>query len=496
MMELKELLAELRYEREVRGSANCLIKSLQFDSRKIESGSLFIAVRGLTTDGHNYISNALENGAVAVVCEKLPDDYQEIESRSPNGICWVKIANTQVALADLAAIYYRHPSRDLKLVGVTGTNGKTTIVTLLYELFRSLNEKVGLISTIRYKVNEQTFPSTHTTPNPLRAQQLLRQMVDEGCRYAFMEVSSHAMVQDRVRNIHFSGGVFTNLTHDHLDYHGDFDSYLKAKKSFFDLLPKSAFALSNIDDKRGAVMLQNTQASKKTYAQSKPADYRVRVLENDFGGMLLDLDGEQVFCRLIGSFNADNLLAIYATARLLGREKMEVLTAMTTLSSAEGRFDFIRQEEQNITGIVDYAHTSDALEKLLDTVRKIRNKGQRIITVIGCGGDRDKTKRPKMARVACHFSDQVILTSDNPRTENPFDILVDMKTGVEKSEESKVLEIENRREAIRTAVRLARKGDIIVVAGKGHEPYQEINGVRHPFNDKEVLASAFGLEEA
>lgn len=494
MMELNDLLAELRYEREVRGSANCFIKSLQFDSRKIESGSLFIAVRGLTTDGHNYISNALENGAIAVVCEALPDNYQELESQTSNSVCWVKVANTQLALADLAAVFYRHPSRELHLVGVTGTNGKTTIVTLLYELFRSLNEKVGLISTIRYLVNEKAYPSTHTTPNPLRAQQLLRQMVDEGCQYAFMEVSSHAMVQDRVRNIHFSGGVFTNLTHDHLDYHGDFGAYLKAKKSFFDMLPKSAFALSNIDDKNGRVMLQNTAADIKTYAQGKPADYRVRVLENDFGGMLLEIDNEQVFCRLIGSFNADNLLAIYATARLLGREKMEVLTAMTKLSSAEGRFDFIRQENENITGIVDYAHTSDALEKLLDTVRKIRKKGQQIITVIGCGGDRDKTKRPKMARVACHFSDQVILTSDNPRTEDPFSILADMKTGVEEKDNAKVLEIENRREAIKTAVRLAQKGDIIVVAGKGHEPYQEINGVRHPFNDKEVLASAFGLK--
>ncbi len=488
MMELKDILGAFSQEKKVRGSGNPVIRSLQFDSRKIENDSLFFAIKGTQTDGHDYIVKAIENGAVAIVCEILPDELTDT-------VVWVKVGDAQIALAEMAAAFYGHPSKSLALIGVTGTNGKTTIVTLLYNLFRQLGKKVGLISTINYRVGDKIYPSSHTTPDPLNLQRLLREMVDQGCSHAFMEVSSHAMVQNRVDGVHFSGGIFTNLSHDHLDYHGSFDAYLKAKKSFFDMLPKTAFALSNIDDKRGRVMLQNTAASIQTYSQSRPSDFRVKVIENGFDGMLLEIDGDQIFCRLIGDFNADNLLAIYACAILLEMDKMEVLTAMTNLNSAEGRFDYIRQEAKNITGVVDYAHTPDALEKLLQTISKIRRKAQRIITVVGCGGDRDKTKRPVMARVACQYSDQVIFTSDNPRTEDPHGILADMIAGIEEKDEEIVLEIENRREAIKTATRLAKTGDIIVIAGKGHEPYQEINGVRHEFNDKEILTAALKIEK-
>jgi len=397
------------------------------------------------------------------------------------------VADSAAALGLITDHFYNHPSQQLQLVGVTGTNGKTTTVTLLYNLFQNLGYKCGLLSTVENKIGQRIIPSTHTTPDSVAINALLAEMVEAGCDYAFMEVSSHAVEQQRISGLHFAGGIFTNISHDHLDYHKTFDNYIKAKKGFFDKLPKTAFALTNVDDKRGEVMLQNTKAKIAKYSLQRMADYRAKILENSLLGLRLELDGADFHGRLIGEFNAYNLLAVYAAAILLKQEKSEVLQALSEVQTAEGRFDYIFNQAQQILGIVDYAHTPDALEKVLQTIRQLRKAGSKIITVVGCGGDRDKTKRPEMAKIACNLSDQAILTSDNPRTEQPEAILKDMEAGVPKEVEHKVLTIVDRKQAIKTASRIARNGDIILVAGKGHEKYQDINGVKHPFDDKEIL---------
>jgi UDP-N-acetylmuramoyl-L-alanyl-D-glutamate--2,6-diaminopimelate ligase len=402
------------------------------------------------------------------------------------GVCYVQVQNSSVALGQMASNFYDSPSRKLKLVGITGTNGKTTIATLLFKLFRELGYAVGLISTVENQINEQIIPATHTTPDPIALNQLLKQMVDAGCTHCFMEVSSHAVVQHRIEGLDFTGAVFSNISHDHLDFHKTFDNYIRAKKEFFDKLPKTAFALTNSDDKNGMVMLQNTAATKKTYALKQMADFKGRIIENQFSGLNLEVDEVDVFFKLVGSFNAYNLLAVYGAAMLLEEDKLNVLTILSSLTGAEGRFEYVVNDQQ-IIGIVDYAHTPDAVQNVLSTIANIRKGTEQVITVIGCGGDRDRTKRPVMAQVACDWSDKVILTADNPRTEDPLEILREMEAGVSPSNKRKTLTIADRREAIKTACHLARKGDIILIAGKGHEKYQEINGVRHHFDDKEIL---------
>jgi UDP-N-acetylmuramoyl-L-alanyl-D-glutamate--2,6-diaminopimelate ligase len=480
-MNVTQLLKDTTYKR-VGPLNNQEIKSIQFDSRAVEQGCLFVAIEGVETDGHLYIGKAIENGANVIVCEK-------IEAPKEN-VLYIKVKDSAAALGAIASNFYGAPSKNLKLVGITGTNGKTTTVTLLHDLFSQLGYTVGLISTVENKIGEEIIPSTHTTPDVVTLNQLLVEMNNAGCEYAFMEVSSHAVHQKRIANIHFEGGVFSNITHDHLDYHKTFQNYIYAKKAFFDELPKTAFALTNMDDKRGAVMLQNTKAEKSTYALKQMADFKAKVIENNLTGLMMDLDGEEFFARLVGGFNAYNLLAVYATARLLGADKMEVMAALSNLKAPEGRFDYIQDIGQGVVGIVDYAHTPDALEKVLQTIDKLRTGNERIITVVGCGGDRDKAKRPEMAKVACNYSEQIILTSDNPRTEDPGAILLDMEQGVPPYAVMRTLTISDRKQAIRTACQLANRGDIILVAGKGHEKYQEIMGKKHPFDDKEVLRSA------
>ena len=477
-MQLQEILYGVTIIKLV-GSTNRETSALTFDSRQVVPESAFFAVTGTVSDGHKYIEQTIAAGAGVVICEVMPELLNE-------EVTYIQVENTSVALGIMAANFYGNPSAELKLVGITGTNGKTTIATLLFKLFRELGYQVGLISTVENQINETVIPATHTTPNPLALNQLLRQMVQAGCVYAFMEVSSHAVVQHRIEGIHFVGGVFSNITHDHLDFHKTFDNYIKAKRAFFDALPKTAFALTNGDDKNGMVMLQNTKASKKSYALKQLADFKARIIENKFSGLNLDIDDTDVFFKLVGSFNAYNLLAVYGTAMLLGEDKLTVLTILSNLTGAEGRFDYVTNA-QEIIGIVDYAHTPDAVQNVLSTIQNIRKGTEQVITVIGCGGDRDKTKRPVMAQVACDWSDKVILTSDNPRTEDPQAILNDMEAGVSPTNKRKTLSILDRKEAIRTACHLARKGDIILVAGKGHEKYQEINGVRFHFDDKEIL---------
>jgi UDP-N-acetylmuramoyl-L-alanyl-D-glutamate--2,6-diaminopimelate ligase len=482
MKYLSDLLEGLAFT-ELQGSADVEISSIVFDSRKVVPGSLFVAVRGTVVDGHDYIDQAVAAGAVVVICEELPEHViGEVD--------FLMVANAAAALGILAANFYDNPSSKLKLVGVTGTNGKTTVATLLYQLFRDLGYKCGLLSTVENQVNGQVIPSTHTTPDPTALNALLDEMVAQGCDYCFMEVSSHAVAQHRVDGLTFAGGIFTNLTHDHLDYHKTFDNYLKAKKGFFDSLPKGAFALTNIDDKNGSVMLQNTKATRKTYGLRTMADFKVKILENQFGGLLLNIDSEEVWFKMVGSFNAYNLLAVYGAAMLLEQDKAKVLTSLSKLPGAEGRFDYIIASNK-VIGIVDYAHTPDAVQNVLSTVHDIRKGNEKVITVIGCGGDRDKTKRPVMAKTACDWSDKVILTSDNPRTEDPAQIIRDMEVGVSPDAKRKTISIADRHEAIKTAVHLAQPGDIIVLAGKGHEKYQEINGVRNHFDDKEELLNAF-----
>ncbi|NEU08656.1 UDP-N-acetylmuramoyl-L-alanyl-D-glutamate--2,6-diaminopimelate ligase [Flavihumibacter sp. R14] len=484
MKSLKDILDKISV-RQLIGSAETEVSSLAFDSRKTGEGTAFVAVRGTESDGHIFISQAAGKGASVIICEDLPADLLE-------GLTYVQVEDSAKALGLMAANFFGHPSTNLKLVGITGTNGKTTIATLLFQLFRELGYKVGLISTVQNQINEEIIPSTHTTPDPLALNSLLSDMVASGCDYCFMEVSSHAVAQSRIEGLSFAGGVFTNLTHDHLDFHHTFSDYLKAKKQFFDGLERSAFVLTNIDDKNGMIMLQNTRAHQKTYALKNIADFNARILENHFSGLLLNIDNEEVWFKMVGAFNAYNLLAVYGTALLLDQDKNRVLTTLSRLSGAEGRFDYITSPN-GVIGIVDYAHTPDAVQNVLSTVQDIRKGIEQVITIIGCGGDRDKTKRPVMAQVASDWSDKVILTSDNPRSEHPETIIRDMEAGVTPVNKRKVLSITDRKEAIRTACHLARPGDIIVLAGKGHEKYQEIKGVKYPFDDKMILSELLNL---
>ncbi|MCX6230801.1 MAG: UDP-N-acetylmuramoyl-L-alanyl-D-glutamate--2,6-diaminopimelate ligase [Bacteroidetes bacterium] len=461
------------------GNNNLIVNSLSFDSRKIEADSLFIAVKGTQADGHQYINQTIEKGAIAIVCEELPKELNK-------KITYIRVENTSFALGEIASDFYYRPSEKLKLVGITGTNGKTTTVTLLFNLFRSLGYNVGLLSTIANRINEAEIASTHTTPDAIQLNALLAEMYAKGCTHCFMEVSSHALVQNRIAGLYFTGAIFSNITHDHLDFHKTFAEYIKAKKLFFDTLPSEAFALTNIDDKNGSVMLQNTKATKYTYSLQSMADFKCKIIENELHGLFLNIDGIETSTKLVGSFNAYNLLAIYASAILLGEDKIEVLKELSNLNTAEGRFDYIKSKN-NITAIVDYAHTPDALLNVLRTIEAIRTKTEQLITVVGAGGNRDAQKRPVMAKIASEMSDKLILTSDNPRDEDPEDILHQMEAGVDIAFKKKVLTIVNRKEAIKTACAMAQSGDIILVAGKGHEKYQEIKGVKHNFDDKEIL---------
>ncbi len=481
-MKIKEILANCNLM-EIEGDKDIDILDMTFDSRKVKDGSLFFAVRGTQVDGHDYIDKAVAQGAKAIVCEKMP-------KTKTDGVTYIQVVNSAYVLGVAASNFFGNPSRELRLVGVTGTNGKTTIATLLYRLFTDAGYSCGLLSTIENIISREVIPSTHTTPDPLELNALLQKMVECGCEYAFMEVSSHSVDQDRIAGLHFAGGIFTNLTHDHLDYHKTMANYRNAKKKFFDNLPDTAFALTNLDDKNGAVMLQNTRAKKLSYALKHDADFKGVVMESHFDGMLLKVNGVEVFTQLVGGFNASNLLAIYGAAIALGFNKDELLVEISKLHGANGRFDMVHSES-GIVGIVDYAHTPDALENVLTTINDVRRHKETLITVVGCGGNRDTTKRPEMAAVAVKLSDRVILTSDNPRNEDPDEIIRQMKAGIAAEDSHKVLSITNRHEAIRTAVALAKKGDIILVAGKGHENYQEINGIKNHFDDKEELSEAF-----
>ena len=464
------------------GEKNPVVNNIEFDSRKVTPGTLFIAVKGTRTDGHDYINNAVSSGASAIICEVFPENRDE-------KICWIKTDNSAKALGLVSSGFYNNPSSNLKLVGVTGTNGKTTIATLLYRMFTRLGYKCGLFSTVCNYINDRELPATHTTPDPVQLNRTLAAMVEEGCDFAFMEVSSHAVDQQRIAGLKFAGGIFTNLTHDHLDYHKTFKNYLQAKKGFFDSLTTDAFALVNVDDRNGKVMIQNCKARKYTFSVRGIADYRCRLIEQSSEGMSLRIEGEEVWTRFIGEFNASNMLAVYAVSSLLGASKKEILTILSDMRPVPGRLETV-DSTSGITGIVDYAHTPDALLNVIGTINKIREGGMQLITVVGAGGDRDRTKRPKMAAISAQGSSKVILTSDNPRTEDPDRIIDDMEAGITPDIRNKVLRIRDRREAIRTAVMLAGKGDIILVAGKGHENYQEVNGVKHHFDDREELTAA------
>ena len=481
---LKDILYRAGLD-EIVGSTNIAVDHVTFDSRNVEKFTLFVAVKGTQVDGHDYIEQVIQMGAVAIVCENLPENIDP-------KVTYVKVQNTSQALGFIGANFYDTPSAKLKLVGITGTNGKTTTATLLYKLFRGMGYKVGLLSTVGNKIDNVDVPSTHTTPDALALNKLLSDMVQKGCTYCFMEVSSHAVIQNRIAGLDFAGGIFSNITHDHLDYHKTFDAYITAKKKFFDGLSADAFALVNKDDPNGVVMTQNTKARVYTYALRTMADFKCKILENQFEGLLLNIDGQEVWTKLIGGFNAYNVLTVYTAANILGEDKMSILTTISNLSSVAGRFEYIKSEN-NITGIVDYAHTPDALINVLKTINEIRTGDERVITVIGCGGDRDVTKRPLMADVACKNSDHVIFTSDNPRSENPDKIIEDMLKGVQPVHIRKTLAIPGRKEAIKTACSLAQQGDIILLAGKGHEKYQEINGERLPFDDLKVLKEMFEI---
>jgi UDP-N-acetylmuramoyl-L-alanyl-D-glutamate--2,6-diaminopimelate ligase len=475
---LKDILYKVAIEA-VKGSTDIAIDKMDFDSRKIEKDDVFIAIRGSISDGHDYIEKAIEQGAVAVICDTFPENITK-------GITYVQVKDTNSALAFMAANYFGNPSEKLKLVGITGTNGKTTIASLLYQLFKKAGFKVGLLSTVKILVDDKEYKATHTTPDSITINHYLKEMVENGIEYCFMEVSSHGIHQKRTEALHFVGGIFTNLSHDHLDYHPTFAEYRDVKKSFFDNLPKLAFALVNIDDKNGQVMLQNTAAKKLTYALKSYADYKAQILENQLSGLLLKINGNEVWVKLIGTFNAYNLLAIYGTAVQLGMESLEVLRLLSDLESVSGRFQFI-VSASNITAIVDYAHTPDALENVLKTINDIRTKNEQLITVVGCGGNRDKTKRPIMAGIASELSDKAIFTSDNPRNEDPETIISEMEQGVAPQNYKKTLTITDRKQAIKTACQLAQPNDIILIAGKGHETYQEINGIRHDFDDMKIV---------
>ena len=484
-MKLEELLKGINVI-EIKGDSTQTVSGIHIDSRKVEAGHLFIAVKGTQTDGHAYIGKAIELGASAIVCETFPEDMA-------SHVTYIKVADTEDCVGKLATAFYGDPTSKMELIGVTGTNGKTTIATLLYNMFRKFGYKVGLISTVCNYIDDEAIPTEHTTPDPITLNKLLGRMADEGCKYAFMEVSSHSVAQKRIGGLKFAGGIFTNLTRDHLDYHQTVDNYLKAKKAFFDNLPKSAFALTNLDDKNGMVMVQNTKAKVCTYSLRSISDFKGKVLEDGFEGMLLDINNVEVNVQFIGRFNASNLLAVYGTACLLGKKPEDVLLVLSTLQPVSGRFDALRSP-RGYSAIVDYAHTPDALTNVLNTIQEVLNGRGNIITVVGAGGNRDKGKRPIMAQEAAKYSDKVIITSDNPRFEEPQDIINDMLAGLSKEDMKKVISIVDRKEAIKTACMLAQAGDAILVAGKGHENYQDIKGVKHHFDDKEVIREIFENE--
>ncbi len=483
MAVLKDILYGVSLK-QVLGSTDVEINQLQLDSRKVSTGDCFIAIKGTNQDGHQYITQCIEKGAVTIVCEELPE-------MSVAGVTYIKVQQAAKAVGIMACNFYGNPSEKMKVVGVTGTNGKTSVVTLLFRLLRKMGANTALLSTVQNQINEEVIPSTHTTPDPISLNRLMKQMVEAGCEYCFMEVSSHAVDQHRIEGLKFTGAVFTNLTHDHLDYHKTFENYLKAKKRFFDELPATAFALVNVDDRNGNVMLQNTKASKHTYSLKNPSEFKAKIIDNSIIGLMLELDNKEMHTRLIGEFNAYNLTAVYAACMLLGFEKDETLTILSSLTPPEGRFDQLISANEKIIGIIDYAHTPDALKNVLQTIVAIRSGNENLFTVVGCGGDRDNTKRPVMAEIACKFSNKVVLTSDNPRSEDPEEILRQMNAGVPVTDKRKVLTITDRKEAIKTACMLAGKGDIILLAGKGHEKYQEIKGVKNPFDDKAILRDTF-----
>lgn len=476
MKKLKDILYKVSIEA-LKGNTAIQVNSLVLDSRQIVQNSVFVALKGVQADGHAYINKAIELGATAIICEQLPEDIVD-------GVTYVMVDDTHLALALMAANFYDHPSEKLKLIGVTGTNGKTTTATLLHQLFTQLRYSAGLISTVKVLVGQDEFASTHTTPDAVTINEYLDQMVQQGCEFCFMEVSSHGIEQKRTEGLVFSGGIFTNLSHDHLDYHKTFAAYRDVKKKFFDQLPKHAFALTNADDKNGQYMLQNTAARKKNYALANVADYQVKILERQLGGMLLTIDQKEVWVKLIGTFNASNVLAIYATAVELGMNPEEVLLQLSTLESVSGRFEYVVSPNQ-VTVIVDYAHTPDALQNVLQTIDEIRTRNEQVITVVGCGGNRDATKRPLMGKIASEMSDQVVFTSDNPRFEDPYEILAEVEAGVEAQNTRKTITIENRQQAIKAAIKMANSNDIILIAGKGHETYQDIKGTKHHFSDME-----------
>lgn len=482
MMKLKTLVNRLNVL-EVKGDMERDICGVQIDSRQVADGHLFIAVRGTVADGHNYIGKALEKGAVAILCETIPEDADE-------KVTYVKVENTEQVVGQVATTFYGDPTSKMKLVGVTGTNGKTTIATVLYEMFRYMGHKVGLLSTVCNYIDGEAIPTEHTTPDPITLNALLAQMVEAGCEYAFMEVSSHSIVQNRIGGLTFAGGLFTNITRDHLDYHKTFENYIKAKKLFFDRLPKAAFAITNADDKNGMVMVQNTQAQVKTYSVQSPADFKAKIIECHFEGMYLNINGKEVGVQFIGKFNVSNLLAVYGAAIMLGKDEQEVLVALSAMKPVNGRFEALRSPS-GYTAIVDYAHTPDALENVLNAIHGVLDGKGEVITVCGAGGNRDKGKRPLMAREAVKQSDRVIITSDNPRFEEPQDIINDMLAGLDEEQMKKVIAIVDRRQAIKTACMMAKSGDVILIAGKGHEDYQDVKGVKHHFDDKEEVRACF-----
>ncbi len=484
---LKDILYKVSIRR-VTGETDIEIKDLVIDSRKVTAGSCFIAMKGVVTDGHAYINSAIDLGASAIICETWPGEVRD-------KVIYVQVENSAAAAGYMSHNFYGEPSLKMKLVGVTGTNGKTTIATLLWKLFTTLGYRCGLISTVQNQVGDTVVAATHTTPDAIRVNALLKRMVDAGCQFVFMECSSHAIHQHRITGLQFTGALFSNITHDHLDYHPNFDEYIRVKKSWFDHLPSFAFAISNADDKRGMVMLQNTVAKKYYYSLKTLADFKGKILDNSMAGLHMTINDAEVYFRLIGEFNAYNLLAVYGAALCLGEDKHKVLQVLSSLDGAEGRFEYMVSKKERITGIVDYAHTPDALLNVLATIKKLRQGNEQVITVVGCGGDRDKTKRPLMAEVACEYSDKVILTSDNPRSEDPLQILNDMQAGVNAAAKKKVISIADRKEAIKTAVSLAKKEDIVLIAGKGHEKYQEIKGMKYDFDDRKVLTEMFELLE-
>jgi UDP-N-acetylmuramoyl-L-alanyl-D-glutamate--2,6-diaminopimelate ligase len=470
---------------QVIGNTGVIIQHLTYDSRQVGEGSVFFAIAGTQVDGHKYINDVIEKGAVAIVCENLPPIINDT-------VTYIKVNNTSEVMGLMACAFYNHPSEKIKLTAITGTNGKTTVATLLFKLFRSFGHHVGLLSTVQNQINETIIPSTHTTPDSIKINELLAHMVEQGCEYAFMEASSHAIDQNRIKGLHFAGTVFTNITHDHLDYHGTFANYINAKKKLFDDVNDDAFALTNKDDKNGLVMLQNTQATRYTYSLKSMADFKAKIIESDFTGMLLNIDEQEAWFRLVGNFNAYNLIAVYGTAFLLGKEKLEIIKHLSNIEAVKGRFEYVRSND-GVIAIIDYAHTPDALKNILETINEIRTQNEQLITVVGCGGNRDTTKRPIMADISSELSNKVIFTSDNPRDENPETILDEMQKGVKPLHYKKTLRIADRKEAIKAAVASANKGDIILIAGKGHEDYQEIKGVKHHFDDKETVLELFEL---